>query len=68
MNATTENFMKEAGIIREDEFGFTVPGTSGIFLREGEDCTPAELVQKIVGAGKNRHRVEIFNLIATPIS
>jgi hypothetical protein len=67
MKKYLKKFMKESGMKRIDKDWISVPESSDIYLREGQDCTPAQLLKKIVNSGKNKRRIEISNLLNNPL-
>lgn len=67
MNETTKKFIKESGIERVDKDFLSLPNTGiRIYMNMSEDCTPAELLGKIIHAAKSRRSLEIFSLLTTP--
>lgn len=67
MNAITEQFIKESGITRFDRHWLQTEDGIIIPLQEDEDCTPAELVHKIIQVGKERFRVNLNAMIGNPV-
>ncbi len=64
MNQITQSFIEDSGIKRIDKDWLGISKHIRIFLREGEDCTPPELLIKIIVAAKKARSLEIFNLIS----